>query len=79
MPGKRKITGKKPQFGNLVSFSQKKTRRQFKLNMQYKRIYVPELGHTVRVQITANELRTIDKIGFQQFLKERGLRLQDLL
>lgn len=79
MPGKRKITGKKPLFGNSRSHSMKATRRQWKPNLQSKRIYVPELDRWVRVQVTAQELKTIDKIGFQAFLKRRGVSLKSLL
>lgn len=75
---RKRISGAKPQFGNNVSFSQKKTRRQFKPNMQYKRIYVPELGYSVRVRISVSELRTIDKIGLKAFLEKRGLSLKDV-
>ncbi len=79
MPGRRKITGKKPLFGNSRSHSMKATRRQWKPNIQSKRIYVPELDRWVRVQVTAQELKTIDKIGFQAFLKRRGVSLKSLL
>jgi len=75
---KRKVSAAKPQFGNYKSFSQKRTRRQFKPNMQRKRIYVPELDQYVRVRISTSELKTIDKIGFPEFLKRRGLSLKDV-
>lgn len=78
MPGRRKITGVKPQFGNNVPFSIKKTRRRFDPNLQNKRIYVPELGRTVRVRVTAKEIKTIDKIGLPEFLKRRGISMKQL-
>lgn len=79
MSVKRKVTAAKPQFGNNVSFSQRKTRRQFKPNMQSKRIYSPELKRTVRIRVSVKELRTIDKIGLSAYLKMRGLKVQDLV
>lgn len=79
MPGKHKISGKKPMFGNARSHSMRATRRQFRPNMQSKRIFVPEIGQHVRVQITASELKTIDKIGLLEFLKRRGIPLKQLL
>ena len=76
---RRSVSTAKPQFGNNKPFSQKRTRRMFKPNMQSKRIYVPELGRSVRVRVSASELRTIDKIGLQAFLKRRGLTLDNVV
>jgi large subunit ribosomal protein L28 len=78
MSGKHKITAKKPMFGNKRSHSMRATRRSWQPNLQTKRIFVPELDRFVRVTISAGELRTIDKIGLAAFLKQRGMRLQDL-
>lgn len=79
MPGKRKVTGVKPQFGNNRSHSMRATRRTWQPNIQNKRIYVPELKRAVRVQVTAGELRTIDKIGLVEFLKRQGRSIKSLL
>ena len=79
MPGKRKITGTKPLFGHSRSKAFNTVKRLFKQNLQNKRIYVPELDRWVRVKITAKELRTIDKIGFMEFLKRRNIPLKQLL
>ena len=78
MPGKRKITGVKPLFGQSRSKAFNTVKRKFKPNLQNKRIYVPELDRWVRVKITAKELKTIDKIGFMEFLKRRGIPLKQL-
>jgi len=79
MPGKKKVTGVKPQFGNNRSHSLKATRRQFKPNLQNKRIYVPELDRWVRVKVTAKEIKTIDKIGLKEFLNRQGRTLNSVL
>jgi large subunit ribosomal protein L28 len=76
---KIKVRAKKPMFGNRRSFSMRASRRKFNPNMQNKRIYVPEVGRHVRVRISVSELRTIDKIGFTAFLKQRGIPLHKLL
>lgn len=73
---KRRVSSAKPQFGNNRSHSMKATRRKFNANMQSKRIFVPELGKTVKVRVSTSELRTIDKIGFTAFIKRRGLSLK---
>ena len=79
MPGKRKITTKKPQFGRSRSKAFNTVQRKFKLNMQSKRIYVPELDRFVRIQVTANELKTIDKIGLLAFCKRHHINIDKLL
>jgi ribosomal protein L28 len=50
MASKRNISQKKPQFGQRRSHSLQATKRQFKLNMQWTNVYVPELGRTVRIR-----------------------------
>jgi large subunit ribosomal protein L28 len=79
MASKRNISGKKPMFGNQRSHSLRATRRQWKLNMQYKRVWVPELDRFVRVQVSVGELRTIDKIGLVEFMKRQGRSVDELL
>jgi len=79
MPGKRKVTAVKPQFGNNRSHSMKSTRRKWKPNLQNKRFWVPELDRFVRVQVTAKEIKTIDKIGLKEFLKRQGRSLESVI
>jgi large subunit ribosomal protein L28 len=79
MPNKRKITQKKPLFGNNRPFSLKATRRQQNPNLQWKRIFVPELNRTVRVKVSTKEIRTIDKIGLKAFLERQGRSLQSVV
>ncbi len=79
MAGKCKLSGKKPMFGHNVSHSQKKTKRQWKPNVQSRRIYIPEEDRWVRIHVSARALRTIDKIGFMAYLKKQGLTLKDVI
>jgi len=79
MPGKHKVTGVKPMFGNARSHSLRATRKKWDTNLQTKRVWVPELERHVRVMITAGELRTIDKIGLMAFLKGRGISIKSLI
>lgn len=76
---RRKVTAAKPMFGNQRSFSMKKSRRQFKPNMQNKRFYVPELDQWVRVRVSTSEIKTIDKIGLLEFLKRREINVNKLI
>ncbi|MEX1026052.1 MAG: 50S ribosomal protein L28 [Planctomycetota bacterium] len=49
------------------------SKRTFKVNVQKKRIWVPELGEYVRVRLSARALRTINKNGAYRVLLEAGL------
>lgn len=73
------ISGKKPLAGNNVSHAHNATRRWQKPNIQTKRLFVPELGRTVRVKVSTRALRTIGKIGLMTYLKKEGLRLKDVV
>ncbi len=76
---RRKLSNAKPQFGNNVPFSLKKTRKKFKPNMQNKRIYVAEYDRWVRVRLSTSELKTVDKIGLREFAKRRGISMESLM
>ena len=69
------ITGKRRLAGNTVSHSNRKTRRFQQPNLITRRIYIPEENRTVTVRISARALRTLNKKGLRQFLKEEGRSL----
>jgi large subunit ribosomal protein L28 len=73
------ITKKRPLAGNNVSHANNKTRRRQMPNLQWKRIFVPELNRTVRLRLSASAIRSIDKTGFMAFLKKNKLTLADVL
>ncbi len=74
-----KITGKKPLVGNRVSKSNIKTKRKQFPNLQTKNIFVPELGRKIKLKLSVNGLKTIDKVGLTAYLKKRNLKLSDLM
>ena len=78
MARKCQLTGKKPLVGNHVSHANNKTKRRQLPNLQYKKIFVPELGKTVRLRVSTSALRTIDKHGLLPYLKKQGKTLKDL-
>ena len=49
------------------------TKRTFKVNVQTKRIWVPELKQHVRVRLSTRALKTITKRGAYPVLLEAGL------
>ncbi len=79
MSRKCDLTGKGPSFGHNVSHSNKKTRKVWLPNLQDKRIYVPELDRYVRLRVSTRALRTLNKKGLNQFLRDEGLTLKDLV
>lgn len=72
------ITGKGPLTGNRVSHANNKTKMRQHPNLQRKRIWVPELDRFVRVRISTQALRSIDKVGLVPFLRKNGLTLDDI-
>ena len=78
MARKCSISGKGPQFGNNVSHSHKKTRKKWSANIITKRIYVPEEDRWVRVKVSTQMLRTIQKKGLMATLSDNGLTLKQV-
>ena len=74
-----KITGKRPLVANNVSKANNKTKRRQLPNLQKKKIFIPELGKSVRIKVSTNALKSIDKEGLMIFLKKKNLTLSDVL
>ena len=74
-----KITGKRPLVANNVSKANNKTKRRQLPNLQKKKVFIPELGKCVRIKVSANALKSIDKEGLLVFLKKKNLSLTDIL
>jgi len=69
------VTGKGPQKGNHVSHANNKTRRRFFPNLQYRRFWLESEKRWIRLRVSQNGLRTIDKKGIETVLaemRERG-------
>ena len=69
------MTKVKGLVGNNVSHSQRKTKRVQQPNLIKKRIFIPEENRTVTLRLTARALRTLNKKGVHQFLKENGIKV----
>ena len=72
------ISGKKVQFGNNVSKAINKTKRRFNANIISKRFYIPEEDRWIKLKVSTNVLKTINKKGISAVLKDaksRGLKL----
>ncbi len=73
------ITGKRRLVGNNVSHSNRKTKKYQQPNLQWKRIWVPELGRHVRLRISTRALRTLRHKSLSAYLKEYGKSLSDFV
>lgn len=68
---KCELTGKARMTGNLVSHSNRKTRTVRKANIRSKRIWDPEKGIFVRMNVSTRALRTLSRKGWEAFKKSR--------
>ena len=64
------ITGKKVMFGNNVSKSLNRTKRRFDVNLIKKRFFIPDENKWITLKISASALKTINKKGISEVLKE---------
>ena len=73
------VTGKKSQVGGGYSNRTRATqfnptgKRRRQVNLQKKRIFVPEIGKTLILKLSTKAIRTINKNGAYQTLKKAGL------
>jgi large subunit ribosomal protein L28 len=68
------VTGKRVQSGNNVSHANNKTRRRFMPNLHERRFWVASENRWVKLRVSANALRTIDKNGIDAVLAELRAR-----
>jgi len=64
------LTGKKAMTGNNVSFSNKKNKRKFSVNLLRKRFYVAAEDKWVVLRISAAALKTVNKKGIDAVLAD---------
>ena len=64
------VTGKRPMSGNNRSHARNATRRRFQPNLHYHRFWVESEKRFVRLRVSAQGMRIIDKKGIEQVLKE---------
>ena len=72
---KSDITGKRKLLAQNVSHSNIKTKRWQNVNVQAKRLWVPELNRFVALKVTTRDLRTIDKVGLVEYAKRHNFKL----
>lgn len=68
------VTGARPSFGKNVSHSHQRTSRRWDVNVQKKRYFVPSLGRTVTLTVSARGIKTIDKRGIEAVVADMRAR-----
>lgn len=64
------ITGKRARVGNRVSHANNKTKRWFRPNLQTKKFYIPEEDAWITLKVSSTALKTINKKGITQVLRD---------
>ncbi|HUT23666.1 MAG TPA: 50S ribosomal protein L28 [Sumerlaeia bacterium] len=69
------ITGKMSNAANNVSHSNRRTKRVQKANIVTKRLFIPSQNRWVALKLSTAAMRSISKMGVEQFLKKNGVTL----
>ena len=70
MPQVCQVTGKRPMAGNNVSHAKNRTRRRFIPNLHKLRFWLENEKRFVKLRVSANGLRTINKLGIETVLEK---------
>ena len=68
------ITGKKAVIGNNVSHSKRRTKRKFDVNLFTKKFYWVEQDCWISLNVSANGLRIINKMGLDAAIKRAAAK-----
>ena len=68
------VTGKRPMTGNNVSHANNKTRRRFLPNLQSRRFWIESENRWIRLRVSKQGLRLIDKNGIDRVLADLRAR-----
>ena len=66
------LTGKGPMSGNLRSHAENKTRRTFRPNLVEVTLISDALQRKVRLRVSANALKTVERTGRARRLSDQG-------
>lgn len=72
------VTGSRPGYGKQVSHSHRRTSRRWEPNLQNRRFRLPGEGRWIRLRVSAQGIKTIDKRGIEAVvaeLKAKGVKL----
>jgi large subunit ribosomal protein L28 len=72
---KSAITGRRKLLARNVSHSNIKTKRWQNINIQTRRVWIPEQQRFVTLRLTTRDIRTIDKIGLLAYAKRHSVKI----
>lgn len=68
------VTGKRVLSGHNVSHANNKTKRKWLPNLHERRFWVPSESRWIKLKVSSNGLRTIDKNGIESVLADLRAR-----
>jgi len=63
------VTGERPRIGNTVSHANKKAKRRFNINLHSKRFWLEEQKRFIKLRVSTQGIRIIDKFGIEKVLE----------
>lgn len=72
------VTGKRAVSGNNVSHANNRTKRRFLPNLHERRFWVPGEKRWIKLRVSSNAMRTIDKNGIEAVLADLRARGQKI-
>ena len=67
------LTGKRRNVANNVSHAHNKSKKIQLPNIQWKRVFLPEHGRSIRLRLSTRAIRTINRIGLQATCAKHGV------
>ena len=65
--------------GNSVSHANNKTKRKQRPNLKVKKVFLKELGRSVRIRMSTKALKSLKRMDLKVLLKKRNLSYKDIL
>ena len=72
------VTGKRPMTGNKVSHANNKTKRRFLPNLHTQRFWLEGEKRFIKLRVSRQGLRIIDKVGIEQVVKDLRAEGRDI-
>lgn len=64
------VTGKRPRSGNNVSHSHRRTKRQFRPNIQRQKFYLPSEDRWIQLTVSTAGIKKINRDGIESVVAE---------
>ena len=69
------LTGKKANNGYAVSHSHRRTKKLQQVNLQFKKVWWETGKRWVKLRLSTNAIKTLNKKGLEAMAKEAGINL----